>query len=243
MKTFSFLSLALFTSCAAQPPDDGDAPPFETQSHPNPDGKSDTIRACGDASCEARLCGYDCTVAGQQCTQACAPTPASDKAFVRATIAGSTGSSTTIDSRETPYVPVFSLDNVLVYGCELWDFSNQVKDGLEIELQQLRHSSFTVNPNDPTRYDHKLMVYVAPFLGPGSYRGQAGYAANEHSTTYFSTDGCAVDVTADTGGALHGTFSCQIPAAGTTSSVRITGEFGCPIDAMAPQFVRWTPAL
>lgn len=239
MKTFSLLSLVLLGACATDAAGtDDDGAPFDTQSVPDPDGKSDTVQSCGTSECVPSLCGYDCTETGAQCTRTCAPEAGRDRAFVRATVDG-----TVLDTRDTPYAPVWDLDNVLIYGCELWDFTNQVKDGLEIELQQLRHSSFLVNPNDPTRHDHKLLVYVVPYTGPGSYRGQAIYAANERSTRYFSKDACDVDITAGPNGSVHGTFTCQISAAETTSSVSVTGEFGCPIDAMSPVFSRWTPAL
>lgn len=239
MKTLSLLSLALLTACATDPVDDGDPSPIETPSVPNPDGKSDTIRACGDTSCEARLCGYDCTTVGEQCTQTCAPTAAREQAFVTARVGG-----TTIDTRDTPYAPVWDLDNVLVYGCELWDFSSQVKDGLEIQIEQLRHAPFVIDPNNPRRHDHKLVVYVAPFTGPGSYRGEGLYAANEHATHYYAKDACEVDVAAGEDGAIHGTFACRLPAAGgATGAIEMSGEFACPVDAMSPVFSRWTPSL
>lgn len=138
--------------------------------------------------------------------------------------------SVTVDSRDTPYSPVWDLDNVLIYGCDHWDFSSQTKDGLEIEIEQLRHSSFVVNPNDPTRHDRKLVVYVAPFTGPGSYRAEGLYAANERSTRFFARDACDVDVAASDDGGIHGTFSCRIPAGdGAAGAIDLAGEFGCPL--------------
>jgi hypothetical protein len=119
MKTFSLLSFVLFTACATEPAVD-DESPIDTQSVPNPDGKSDDVRACGESACAPSQCGYDCTEAGQQCTQTCAPTAGRDKAFVRATIGN-----ITVDSRDTTYAPVWDLDNVLIYGCDHWDFSSQ----------------------------------------------------------------------------------------------------------------------
>ena len=236
MKTFSFL-VALSAAACATEPTAHDESPIDTQSVPDPDGKSDDARVCGESSCAPRLCGYDCTQAGEQCTQTCAPAAGRDKAFVRATIG-----SVTVDSRDTPYSPVWDLDNVLIYGCDHWDFSSQTKDGLEIEIEQLRHSSFVVNPNDPTRHDHKLVVYVAPFTGPGSYRAEGLYAANERSTRFFARDACDVDVAASDDGGIHGTFSCRIPAQnGAAGAIDLAGEFGCPIDAMDPVFTRWTP--
>lgn len=231
------LSLVLFTACTSSS-DSDDFSPFDQQAHPNPDGKSDDARACGDDACAPRECGYDCTTAGEQCTQACAAAPGRADAFVAATVEGST-----IDSRNTPFDEVFSLDNVLVYGCELWDFSNQAKDGLEIQLQELRHSSFTVNPNDPTTFDRKLDVYVAPFTGPGSYSGDGLFQANQDAPRYFGSDACSVDVTATETGGLHGTFECRLASNGSSGgAIEMRGEFGCPVDAMSPIFSRWTPS-
>jgi len=234
MKTFALLSLVLFGACATEPTDDFS--PLDEHAVPNPDGKSDDARACGTEACMPRLCGYDCSTRGEQCTETCADVEGRANAFVKATIG-----SVTVDSRDTPYVPVWDLDNVLVYGCELWDFSNQEKDGLQIQLTQLRHSSFTVNPNDPRRHDHDLFVYVAPFTGPGSYRGEGMYHANQTAPTYYAKDACSVDVDA-TNGAIHGTFDCRISSQ-TSGAIDMRGEFGCPVDAMSPVFSRWTPSL
>ncbi|CAN5184874.1 hypothetical protein BH11MYX1_BH11MYX1_05290 [soil metagenome] len=231
MKNLSLCLLAALGACATEAADNNFSP-LDQQSVPNPDGKADAPRACGEGTCAAMLCGYDCTTEGQQCTRTCAATEGREHAFVTATVGG-----TTIDTRTTPYAPVWDLDDVLVYGCNLWDFSNQTQDGLEIELTELRHSSFIVDPNDPSRYDHKLDVYVARFTGPGSYAAEGLYAANETAPRAYTKDGCSVDVTAAADGGLHGTFACHLGSeAGATE---LHGEFGCPVDAMSPIFSRW----
>lgn len=233
MKNFAMISLVLLGACATEEADDFS--PLDEQAVPNPDGKSDDARACGDAACVPRLCGYDCTTPGAQCTETCAPSEGRASAFVTATIGGAT-----VDSRDTPYQPVWDLDNVLVYGCELWDFSNQEKDGLQIQLTELHHSSFVVNPNDPRRHDRDLFVYVAPFTGPGSYRGEGKYRANQDAPLHYAKDACSVDVDASADGGIHGTFDCRISSQ-SGSSVDMRGEFACPIDAMSPVFSRWMP--
>lgn len=226
---------AAAAGCASDTPDD-DFSPLDEQSKPNPDGKSDDARACGTQSCVPRLCGYDCGTAGSQCAESCAADDARAQAFVTATVGGSESAS--FDSRTTPFDPVFALDNVLVYGCELWDFSDQSKDGLEIEFEELVHSSFVVDPNDPTRYDHKLDVYISPFTGPGSYRAEAAYTARHDAPRYYAKDGCTVDVSTDAARGVHGTFRCDLARRDVAGSVSVTGEFGCPVNAMNPIFSR-----
>lgn len=231
--------LVFVIGCADSDPAD-DFSPFDEQSTPNPDGKSDDARACGASSCVPRLCGYDCTAGGSQCSQTCAASDTRADAFVTATFSGA--HSSTFDSRNTPFDPVFALDNVLIYGCDLWDFSNQVKDGLEIELTELVHSSFVVDPNDPTRHDRKFLAYIAPFTGPGSYRAEAMFQARHDAPRFYTKDACMVDVDADAAGGITGTFECQIrDQAGGSSAVSVSGTFGCPINAMDPLFVRRNP--
>ena len=238
MKPFPFiLALILVPACAGGD-DTDDFSPLDTQSTPDPDGKSDEVRACGETSCVPRLCGYDCTATGSQCTETCAASDGRATAYVAAQVSGSyTGS---FDSRTNPFDPVFALDNVLVYGCELWDFSNQTQDGLEIEFEELVHSSFVVDPSDPTRHDRRLVVYTAPFTGPGSYRGEALFTARHDAPRFYARDACAVDITTNADHTVLGTFSCTLPAgAGGSGSVTVRGEFACPVNAMTPIFSRW----
>lgn len=232
--------LVFVVGCADSDPAD-DFSPFDDPSLPNPDGKSDHARACGASSCVPRLCGYDCTAGGSQCSQTCAASDTRADAFVTATFSGA--HSSTFDSRTTPFDPVYALDNVLIYGCDLWDFSNQVKDGLEIELTELVHSSFIVDPNDPTRHDRKFLAYVAPFTGPGSYRAEAMFQARHDAPRFYTKDACTVDIAADAAGGISGSFDCQISQQEGSGTVGVRGTFGCPINAMDPLFVRRTPQL
>ena len=225
-----FLGLA---ACVAE---DGFSP-FDEQSTPTGDEKSDEPRSCGEDSCAPILCGYDCTVAGSQCERGCASADDRASTYVQATFSGA--HSSTLDTRQTPFVPVFSLDNVLVYGCDLWDFSNQQYDGLEIEVEELVHASFVVNPSDPTRHDRKLIAYIKGFTGPGSYRAEAMFRARHDAPQFYAGDACSVDVAASPSGGIQGTFDCTIAARdGTGASVAARGEFACARNAMDPLFVR-----
>jgi hypothetical protein len=158
-----------------------------------------------------------------------------------------TGSATTsVDSRTTPYTPKLSLNNVLIYGCELWHFtrsdgSDPHHQGLEIELTELVHAPFAVNPNDPEVYQRKLDVYADHMQGAGSYQAEGSFEAQSGGARYITKDGCSVDVQPDRGG-LSGTFSCALAAA-DGSSVSMAGQFSCPGNSLNdPLFVAWTPA-
>ncbi len=214
------------TGCVAD-----EAEEFEFgQSTPEPmSGKSDEPTACGEASCPPSLCGYDASVAGEQAVRSCATEDGRPTSFITANVSG--GGS--FDSRTNPYQPVFSLDNVLVYGCELWDYSDGAYDGLEVEYKELIHASFTVNANDPTRTLKSFGFYIDHFAGPGSYRASAHYQATSEATRAYDRDACSVDVTVDAAGTVGGTFSC---------SIGVSGSFGCAKNAMNPIFSKWAAA-
>jgi hypothetical protein len=230
------LSLA-FAGCVTG--DGGEDFSFD-QSTPMPNGgKGDGPTACGDQTCDASLCGYDCSVAGQQAKESCASTDGRAASFVAASIGGSESGS--FDSRANPYVPKLALDNVLVYGCEMWDFSGGSYDGFEVQYEELIHSSFAVNPDDPTRTLKHFGMYMKPFAGPGSYRAEAEYRSSSEATQYEHADACSVDVTVDSGGTVSGSFSCAIPAS-AGGSVSVQGTFGCAKNAMNPIFSAWAAA-
>ncbi len=208
------------------------------QGRPTQSGKSDGPIACGTDSCEPMLCGYDTSVVGEQATKSCADADGRASTFV----AGSAGGAS-FDSRTNPFVPVFSLDNVLVYGCDLWDFSSGAYDGLEVQFEELIHSSFTVNANDPSRFGKKFGFYIKDIVGPGSYRAEASYQASHESQRYAQADACSVDVAVDAAGTLSGSYQCSIDAAaGGTGSVSVTGTFGCSKNSMDPLFSKWAAA-
>jgi len=231
------LLLPWFLGLAACVASDDERSPLDQQSLPTDDSKTDEPRACGAESCAPILCGYDCTTAGSQCERGCAASDGRATTYVQATFSGAHNS--VIDTRQTPYRPVYSLDNVLIYGCELWDFSSQQYDGLEIEVEELVHSSFVVDPNDPTRHDRKLVAYIKGFTGPGSYRGEAMFRARHDAPLFYALDACAIDVAAAATGGIQGTFDCQMPARdGTSGTVRARGEFACAENAMDPLFVQ-----
>lgn len=161
--------------------------------------------------------------------------------FVAATVSGSEHA--TLDTRLTPYVPTWRLDDVLIYGCENWNFSNG-RQGLELELTELVHSSFTADGSDSTRSRSRLDVYVAPpYSGSGDYRAEGSFTPTSDAAAagraYYAAQGCTVHVTKGT--ELTGTFACMLPnAAGAT--ITIAGSFNCPATGEAvPNFIAWTP--
>lgn len=183
--------LALGLVGCASTPDDPDQHGGIPTPSPN-GGKGDGERQCGAQSCDASLCAFDCSHAGAGCTEACT-TEGRPSAFVTATITGAESAS--VDSRRTPYVPRLALDNVLIYGCDLWNFSGG-KQGLEIELTELIHSSFAVNPQDPTRNGNRLDIYMSPFTSAGDYSAEGSYQRTSEAAaagrSYTSSAGCSV---------------------------------------------------
>jgi hypothetical protein len=206
------------------------------QSTPVQSGKSDEPRACGTESCLPELCGYDCSVAGEQATKDCAETDGRANTFVTGSAGG-----TSFDSRSNPYAPVFSLDNVLIYGCEMWDYSDGAYDGFRVQFEELIHSSFTVNPNDPRKVGKDFGLYIDHFVGPGSYTADAHYSASTESTRFGQNDACSVDVAVDSAGTVSGGYSCSISST-AGGSVSVQGTFSCAKNSMRPIFSRWAAA-
>ncbi len=236
MRAAIVMSLAL-AGCVADEPEEAFG--FE-QSTPQPmSGKSDEPTSCGTDSCLPDLCGYDCSVAGQQATRDCADRDGRPETYVTASISGAT--SNAFDSRANPYVPHLALDNVLVYGCDFWDYSNGLYDGIEIEYEELIHSSFQVNPDDPTRTKQHFGIYISHFTGPGSYRAEGFYRASNDATHFGSTDACSADVTVDATGTVAGRFNCAMPSK-SGSSISVTGTWSCAKNAMDPIFSTWAAA-
>ena len=144
------------------------------------------------------------------------------------------------DSRNNPYAPKLALDNVLVYGCDLWDFSSQAYDGLEIRYTELIHSSFAVNKDDPTRTKTDFGLYTKGFTGPGSYRAEAHYAASNDSAGYKDDDACSLDVAVDGAGGIKGSFDCTIAAKEGSGSVSVkvrASRSNVPVSRYPPQVV------
>jgi hypothetical protein len=225
------LALTVFAACASTSTDGGFQPGGIPQP-PEKGGKGDSPVACGGSTCDPSLCAWDCSAQGAACTEACTTESRMD-AYVTATVSGN--ASTSFDSRATPYVPKYSLDNVLIYGCELWNFGDH--QGLEIQYTELVHSAFTVDPNDPTVYQRKLDIFVDNLHGAGSYSGAEGsFEMSNTSDQFVQRDGCTVDAEAQAGG-LGGSFNCSLGGAS------VSGQFACPGNSLSGQdFVAWTPS-
>jgi hypothetical protein len=228
--------LAATAGCASNAPADVDG--HGSIPHPQGDGKQDGEVSCGSSACAASECAFDCSTSGQTCHKACM-TDERANAFVAASVAGA--EQVAFDSRQTPYQPKLALDNVLIYGCEVWDFSAGNHQGLELEYIELIHDSLVVDPTDPTRHHNRLDVYVDPLAGPGTYRGEGSFTASDAAAAagrrYTSSDGCSVTLDAMGGG----TFDCALQnQAG--ASISVSGSFSCPGSAMnQPEFIAWQP--
>src|ERR1051326_6788623 len=118
----SLLAIILISACATAPDESGPGGIPLPQAN---GGKGDGAVACGADSCDASLCAWNCATAGAACTPACT-SELRKEAFVAASVNGAT-----VDSRNTPYVPKLALDNLLIYGCDFWNFSSGGQ-GLEI---------------------------------------------------------------------------------------------------------------
>jgi hypothetical protein len=211
------------------------------QGRPMKSGKSDAA-ACGSAGdvCEPALCDFDCSNAGQQCMPACANEGDAASTGVRGEVSGYT----LFDSSRNPYLPVVSTDNVLVYGCNLWDYTDETYDGLEVTYTELIHAPLVVDASDPRRTQHDFGLYIDDFRGPGSYRAAGHYAASHDTTKFEAKDACSLDVGSDGAGGIFGEFRCEIVAENNAAPpVTVNGSFSCPRGALnLPIFSRWAEA-
>lgn len=243
MTTMLMLSLCLMTACTVSDMDgaentQGDV--FSSQSSPadviaerRSAGKADDAARCGEDLCARSLCGYDCATAGQQCVRACAFEDARPDTFVRASITGSEDMA--LDSRNYEYKPVLSLNNALFYGCDVWDFSSQERDGFEVNYREVFQGAFAVG--DPKHIGADLTIYVEPFEGPGSYPAQLIFTTSSDARAegigWSQKEAClmSVDVTAE--GGLKGSFTCEgVPNHKTEATIDVEGEFQCGVNAM-----------
>src|SRR5690606_35028947 len=116
--------------------------------------------------CDRELCGYTCGVPGEQCLRACATADTRAQTYIRFNVPETV---TDIDSRNHTYELRQSLWHVAVYGCRLWDFSDQEKDGLELVYGQVIHGA--QRKDEPQEKGVEFEAYIEPFEGPGSYTG------------------------------------------------------------------------
>jgi len=220
---------------------DPEAEPFDDLSAAKQlNAKADESYPCGQDVCSNLLCGYDCSVSGQQCQRSCADADARQETFVKLEISGSDRAS--IDSTALPYEPTVSLSNVVFYGCQLWDFSNQQYDGLEIQYRDIRKGAFLVG--DPYNYGVEANIYIKPFEGPGSYIAEGFISINserrQQKDYYYQKQSCGVSVDVDAAGALSGEIFCeQIAHKSDSRKIKITGSFGCGKNSLSlPIIVR-----
>ncbi len=200
-------------------------------------GKADFPAPCGQETCEYDMCGYDCTTAGSQCVRSCADVDAREESYVLFNASGA--ENVRLDSRDLAYVPRFSLDRVLLYGCDVFDYSNGESDDLEIKYKKIYKGAFAVG--QPQNIGEDAYVYIRDFQGPGSYMASARYSPNSQasdSDRYWGKDVCGVEVDALSNGGIRGEFVCDaVPSKGGGASVRLVGEFECGVNAMDLQFV------
>lgn len=213
----------------------------------NDDGAAQSESALG--SCPgAQLPGFDCTTPGQLCTKGCYAKDTRAQAFAAFTIGG-----LVVDSRSVPYSPQLSLDNVQVYGCNVWNFQRLLdrdnirnpanfeeayRQGFEIRFKKSIAGAFL--PNAPSDFEHEISVYADNFRGPGKYPADLRYVASDEARAageiFAKASACTLDVVADGAGGLKGTLGCDPVAAKSGATVTVTGAFACGGDAMSPIF-------
>ncbi len=202
----------------------------------NQDTKNDAVISCGTGTCSSILCGYDCSTSGQQCVKACS-TEASGKPSVSAKISG--GTSKSLNSDDFVYERVFSLNNVLYFGCDLWDYSSGERDDLVISFREVLSASFQAG--GPRDIGSDLQLEIRNFEGPGSYQGIGYYSENSAKRAdedYFVTDeGCGFEIEKTEIG-ISGTIVCRnVPNKKSSASIAISAEFQCGGDALDPQII------
>ncbi|MEZ4462866.1 MAG: hypothetical protein R3E66_24690 [bacterium] len=199
--------------------------------------KGDEFVACGSDTCEPSACGYDCTVVGQ-CERACALVPQRDQTEVKLDITGSI--TTKLDSTEHAFEPVLSLDNVLFFGCELWDFSNQTRDDLEVSFAEIYRGGFAVG--DPENIGRRAVIDIRDYRGPGTYTANGFFsessAQREKNDYYYGTDACTMTVRESDHHGIAGEITCDIPNKSLPRNIRMTGTFACGMDAMSVQIIK-----
>lgn len=246
-KTILFLSLALFglSACGEEALSPAEQTPQEADFNPESESfddlseakqlnaKADQAFECGQGVCSNVLCGYDCGSSGQQCQRSCAEADTRQDTFVKLQVSGSESAS--VDSTTLAYEPTISLSNVVFYGCQLWDFSNQEYDGLEIQYRDIRKGAFLFG--DPYDYGIEANIYIKPFEGPGSYIAEGFVSMNsarrKEKDYYYQKQSCGVSVDVDAQGAVSGEIFCEeVAHKSDARKIKITGSFGCGKNAL-----------
>ncbi len=206
------------------------------------DGKDDEPSRCGEDTCQRSLCGYDCSVSGQQCERACADDDTGE-VLVKLNVSGSI--SKEYSSENFTNEPILSLNDVLIFGCDLWDFSSGDRDDLVISYSEVHKGAFAVG--DTERLGPKATFEITDFQGPGSYQGDGFFTASSDQkkiNNYFlARDACGFEVEKTATGISGNIVCANLPItrfneANPDASIKIEAEFSCGIDAMDPQFIK-----
>ncbi len=180
--------------------------------------------------------GWDCSASGTTCKAKCYSMAEPSRAYVAFTVDGKT-----LDSRAVPYAPAAAtLDNVLVYGCTLWDFADGTHQGLDFEYKRLIHGAFGADRRSD--FEDYVNVSIASFEGPGSYRADPTYIPSDEAQAlakiYARPAGCGVEVSSDGDGGVTGMVACAPMSAPDGTTVSLRGEFACPGSALSPLYSR-----
>lgn len=253
MFVFALAVMLTMTACGATEPEanDGvdDTPErsdadylAEASDKDSKDGKADSPAPCGQEMCDRVLCGYDCTTSGTQCERACSSTDARADSYVLFNVSGTEDAR--LDSRDLAYVPKLSLKRVLLYGCELWDYSDGSRDALEVKYKKIYNGAFAVG--QPESIGDDAYIFIETFEGPGSYLASGKYSRNTNASKakdyYWDSETCGVEIDVLDNGGIRGEFVCgAIPNRSNNSSVRMVGEFECGVNAMDLEFIDLEP--
>jgi len=245
------LSLAIFAGCAedATGPDDGELAREPgsgygelLESAQLTSNKADDAVSCGEETCPMKLCGYTCR-AGAQCVKGCVAQDT--RAATRLKLSVSGALLTQADSTRYQYQPVLSLNDVIFYGCQLWDFSNGEYDGLALMFSEVYKGAFLAG--EPSQKGLEFEVYTKPFTGPGTYIAE-GFLSKSSETRaardfFRGTDQCSIVAEDDGAFGLKGTFRCtDLPHFSSDAKIHVQGEFACgPTGLRLPEIVRMNP--
>lgn len=202
-------------------------------------GADDQSIRCGTETCQAALCGYECA-AGALCESACFDTDGRPDTYVKFNISGAVA--TTLDSRNTPYVPAaYPLSNSLWYGADLWKFQEPARDGLDIVYKEIIEGA--VLANDPSTIGPSISMWINNIKGAGVYSATADYSSAQtrarnanlvYVDRFFAKDTCQVELVQSNrpAGGFEGTVTCNNVPGENGRSIQVTGEFYLAANAL-----------